>query len=127
IDLLDTTRNPLFAVSDHLLSQPDQAAVHGGLGVSAVRFDVTWSTVERTKGEYTFDHARDAKIQAIIDQGLRPLVILDYRNGHYDDNRTPSSPEAIAAFANYAAAVAEHYGATADYEVYNEFDVAYND
>lgn len=124
---LHPANNPLFAASDHLRTQPDQVEIYSYLGIFAVRFDITWSTVERAKGEYTFDPARDAKVQAIIDQGLRPLVILDYRNGFYDDNRTPSSPEAIAAFADYAAAVAEHYGTAADYEVYNEFDVGYND
>jgi hypothetical protein len=127
LDPLHPASNPLFAASDHLRTQPDQVDIYSYLGIFAVRFDITWSTVERDKGEYTFDPARDAKVQAIIDQGLRPLVILDYRNGFYDDNRTPSSAEGIAAFADYAAAVAEHYGTAADYEVYNEFDVGFND
>lgn len=126
LDRLSAVPNSLFAVSDHLRWTTEQAGVFSTLGVSAARFDVSWSTVEREKSVYTFDPDLDAKIQSLIERGIRPLVILNYRNSNYDENRTPSSPEGIAGFAAYAAAVAEHYGTDVDYEVYNEFDANFN-
>jgi hypothetical protein len=123
----DGTHDTAFAVSDHLQSKIAQAAVFGDIGASGARFDVSWSSVEQTKGVYTFDAARDAKIDAIIAQGARPLVILNYRNKFYDNNLTPSTPEGIAGFAAYAAAVAQHYGTDVDYEVYNEYNIGFND
>ncbi|MFC4138339.1 MULTISPECIES: Ig-like domain-containing protein [unclassified Microbacterium] len=122
----DGTHDTAFAVSDHLQTKVAQADVFGELGAASARFDLSWSSVEQVKGEYTFDTARDAKIQAIIDQGSRPLLILNYRNKFYDNNLTPSTPEGIAGFAAYAAAVAEHYGTTVDYEVYNEYNIGFN-
>ncbi|MBD3942085.1 Ig-like domain-containing protein [Microbacterium sp. NEAU-LLC] len=123
----DGSNDTAFGVSDHLQSKPAQADVFGDLGASGARFDLSWSSVEQTKGVYTFDAARDAKIDAIIAQGTRPLLILDYRNKFYDDNLTPSTPEGIAGFAAYAAAVAAHYGTDVDYEVYNEYNIGFND
>ncbi|WP_353116150.1 Ig-like domain-containing protein [Microbacterium sp.] len=123
----DDTFDTAFAVSDHLQTKVGQADVFGKLGAASARFDLSWSSVEQAKGQYTFDAARDAKIQAIIDQGTRPLLILDYRNKFYDGNLTPSTPEGIAGFAAYASAVAAHYGATVDYEVYNEYNIGFND
>lgn len=98
------------------------------VGATYVRFDVSWARIEPTKGQYTMPQFFRDKFDAIVDAGMRPLVILNYRNKFYDQNRTPSSPEAIAGFAAYAGYVASQFGDDADYEVYNEFNsTGFND
>jgi hypothetical protein len=124
------------------LSSPDHAvgmAVHvnrstvaqidslmAPLGAASTREGVSWALVETTPGEYQIPALFDAQINASIARGERPLVILLYSNPLYDDGKTPSSPEGIAAFAAYAGAVAEHFGDAVDYEVYNEFNHTFN-
>lgn len=98
------------------------------VGATYVRFDVSWARIEPTKGQYTMPQFFRDKFDAIVDAGMRPLVILNYRNKFYDQNRTPSTPEGIAGFAAYAGFVASQFGDEADYEVYNEFNsTGFND
>ncbi|WP_030908330.1 glycosyl hydrolase [Streptosporangium amethystogenes] len=98
------------------------------LGVSYVRFDVSWSSVEKAKGVYAIPTLIQERFDKIVSMGLRPLVILNYRNTLYDGGKTPSTPEGIAAFAAYARFVAQQFGTAADYEVYNEYNgTGFND
>lgn len=119
-----------FGVSYHppeFPTRPELAATIGPLGASYGRIDYPWSQVELSPGEYTFPGYLQDQVDEMLANGVRPLIILDYRNQFYDDNRTPSTPEGLAAFGNYAAAVADHFGASVDYEVYNEPNNHFND
>jgi len=118
-----------FGVSWHASElTDDQLATMDKLGVGEVRFDVSWGSVEKTKGVYAIPDSIQQRFDDLVEMGLRPLVILDYRNSLYDDGKTPSTTEGIAAFAAYGAFVAEHFGTAADYEVYNEFNgTGFND
>ena len=46
---------------------------------------------------------------------MRPLIIFDYNNPHYDDDGFPNSPEAIAAFAAYAVDLARQTRGTVEH------------
>jgi hypothetical protein len=53
---------------------------------------------------------------------MRPLLIFDYANPHYDDGGFPNSPEAIAAFGRYAVHLARAtQGLVHEFEVWNEW------
>src|SRR5690606_67857 len=82
--------------------------------------------VEKQPGVYEFPASIEAMIDRFEDEGIRPLIILNYRNALYDDNLTPSTPEGLEAWGNFAAAVAEHFGDRVDYEIYNEFNGHFN-
>ncbi|MGA1835410.1 glycosyl hydrolase [Herbiconiux sp. 11R-BC] len=106
----------------------DQMSTIDQLGPAYVRFDVSWARVEPTQGQYTMPQFFRDKFDAIVAAGMRPLIILDYRNPFYDGGHTPSTPAGIAGFANYGRYVAGQFGTAADYEVYNEFDsTGFND
>jgi len=112
----------------HPLTHPtvDQGALAGQLGLGAVRLDMRWENVETAAGVYTFDAVTDAQVASLQAAGAQVSVILGYYNDLYEGGRTPSTPAGIEAFADYAEAVALHYGADVDYEVYNEPNVVTN-
>lgn len=112
----------------HPLTHPtvDQGALAGQLGLGAVRLDMRWENVEKTPGVYTFDAVTDAQVASLQAAGSKVSVILGYYNPAYESGRTPSTPAGIDAFADYAEAVALHYGDDVDYEVYNEPNVVTN-
>ncbi|GAA5201565.1 hypothetical protein [Microbacterium jejuense] len=96
------------------------------LDAGTLREGPSWDTIETSPGVYEFPALFDAQLAAAKARGERPLVILAYFSRWYDGGKTPSSPQGIAAFANYAAAAAAHYGADVDYEIYNEFNHTFN-
>ncbi|WP_292704002.1 glycosyl hydrolase, partial [Microbacterium sp. 69-10] len=55
-------------------------------------------------------------------QGIRPLVGLGFANPLYDGGVRPYTAAGRAAYANYAAAVAQQFGTNVDYEIYNEYN-----
>lgn len=112
----------------HPLGHPtiNQGVLAGQLNLGVVRMDMRWENVEKTAGVYTFDATTDGQVTSLQNAGAKVSVILGYYNPLYDNGRTPSTPAGITAFANYAKAVAQHYGAAVDYEVYNEPNVVTN-
>lgn len=119
-----------FGVGIHLGGRSSDAlramlADLAALGVTTVRTDAYWPLIERTRGRYEFPAELDAAIGAMRTNHLKPLLIPGYANPLYDGGRTPSSPEGIAAYARFAAAVAQHFPG-ADIDVYNEFDFRHN-
>ncbi|GAA4219126.1 hypothetical protein FHR32_004433 [Streptosporangium album] len=97
------------------------------IGYTHSRNDVAWSVVEKQAGIYTFDRYANG-FAALHAAGIEPLPISSYRNPLYDGNRTPSSPEGLAAYGRFTAAVNQHFkGYTQATEVYNEFNINFND
>jgi hypothetical protein len=85
------------------------------MGVSVVRDDLAWASVEKTKGVYALEAKDQHWIDAIAGSGIKLVLVLCYANKVYDN---PLDPQA---FAQYCEWVAQHLkGKVAVYEVWNE-------
>lgn len=116
-------------------SSPFGAAVHIGragwgpnvldearkTGIAHIREDAWWNRFETTKGSYTFPAEFSSTMAHARELGITPMVIANGANSLYDNGRTPSSPEGIAAFGKFAAAVLKHYDLS-NVEVLNEYN-----
>lgn len=93
-------------------------------GIAAIRDEVGWSSLERTKGRLAMPDRYDRYVRCAADLGLDVLLILDYANRFYDDGDRPRSAEAVEGFARYAEFVVSHFGRDVRlYEVWNEWDI----
>jgi hypothetical protein len=91
------------------------------IGGRWARDELGWGGVERAKGVFTFEPRADAYVKGAGAAGLREFPIFDYANGLYDKGASPASPEAQAAFAEYARQLVLRYKDTVhDWEVFNE-------
>jgi polysaccharide biosynthesis protein PslG len=95
-------------------------------GVRWVRMDMSWASMEKTKGQYDFA-AYDNIFNGFAKYNLRPLVILgshgqtNYPNRSGQYPHPPDTPEAQQAFTNWVVAVIQRYkGRGFIWEVYNE-------
>jgi polysaccharide biosynthesis protein PslG len=88
-------------------------------GCKWVRTDIPWDVVEKTPGQYDFTNF-DGYYNACNTLGMRILWNLDYSNpALYTTN--PGSSTWRQHFADYAAAVADHFkGSSSIYELWNE-------
>ncbi|HEX7908864.1 MAG TPA: cellulase family glycosylhydrolase [Paraburkholderia sp.] len=92
-------------------------------GMTAIRTDLGWSHIEKTKGVYDFDKEVDRSVDLANQQGIEPVLILDYGNPLYGDGKKPVSKEAIQGYVNYAQAVVQHFGNRVRYyEIWNEWE-----
>jgi hypothetical protein len=90
-------------------------------GVSVNRDVVSWQKVERVRGRYDWSAQNAAVFSALKDRGITTALVLTMRNDLYDDGDFPKSSAAVAAFARFAAHVAEKLrGQTAAFEIGNE-------
>ena len=118
------TPNP-FGVNMHPYTSEAQAVpAIGAVGLGSARFDLRWELTEKTAGVYTFSAADDQAISFLLGGGVKPLIVLGYSNPLYDGGAVPSTSAGLTAYANYASAVAAHYGNRVDYAVFNEYNVA---
>lgn len=92
------------------------------LGVTDFRGSIRWADVERSPGEYTFDHPRTQYPAQLAAIGARLVLTVSGSNPLYDNGQTPHSPQAVAAFAQFVRAVVERYPAVSAIEVGNEFN-----
>lgn len=91
-------------------------------GITYVRKDLFWHAIERERGQYTWG-PYDEFDAMLRDRGLKPVYILCYGNGLYNDDTgaTMDSPEAREAFARWAAAsVARYDRPGVIWEIWNE-------
>ncbi|MFS0713677.1 sugar-binding protein [Microbacterium sp. 2P01SA-2] len=99
-----------------------QALTAGGF--AQLRDEVYWSEVETQPGVYDWSRARAEFLDPAREQGIRPLLLAGYGNPLYDAGNGPVSPEAVAAYADYAAAMAAEFGdMSTGIEVWNEWDL----
>lgn len=129
-----------LGVSTHMRYYPKPNEFYLNLmkadGFNSVRFDYDWSHVEDKKGVFAVsDYVK--RNDDVINTDLKKynfngLVILGYGNNLYNQPKGypktgratdyPRTPEAIAAFANYAYWVASRFkGKVKYYEVWNEW------
>jgi polysaccharide biosynthesis protein PslG len=113
-----------FGVNIHFTDpQPGEMERFAEAGYRLARMDLFWGAVEKEKGKYDFS-SYDRLTEHLKKAGARPLFILDYGNDLYQKG-APSTPEARAAFARFAAAAAEHYkGKGVLFEIWNEPNLA---
>jgi hypothetical protein len=97
-------------------------------GFNSFRSDLAWNSIEQKKGIFAITGAGNQKEDEAFtkgksDYGLSALLVLAYGNNQYGNAIDyPRTPEAIKAFANYAAWVAARYkGKVKYYEVWNEW------
>jgi hypothetical protein len=91
-------------------------------GFTSIRDEVYWHLVEQERGRLVMPDIARAMVAGAVARGLEPVLTLGYGNPHWDGRDKPRSPEAIAAFARYAAAVATAFrGRVRTYEVWNEW------
>lgn len=94
-------------------------------GVQWIRDTISWSKVETTPGVYTFPSDVENEVNQAVSAGMQVLLVLCYGNSLYtvDNTTTPHVSSQYTAFANYAAAVAQHFGTrVTHYEVWNEWN-----
>ena len=109
-------------------------------GFKFIRMDFGWASIERRKGEYNWLEY-DELLKNLEARGIRPVFILDYSHGLYEEtvtnqnpvthqmNRTVAAPqhdESVAAFSRWAAASARHYqGRHVIWEIWNEPNIQF--
>ena len=125
IDYEGTTiaADPRFGVGLHVENDlyDDAADLTASLGLGLARNDVLWRFNETTKGEYDWaDHYVDG-FDRLHAHGIHLLGIVNYGNELYGNGKVPTSKAAIAAYGDYAAAIAERFDLVG-LEVFNEFN-----
>ncbi|MBW2191411.1 MAG: hypothetical protein JRG93_17840 [Deltaproteobacteria bacterium] len=100
----------------------DSLALLAEAGVSFIRNDLAWASVEKEAGVYDFvDSGFDELVDTCEALGLRILFILDYGNSLYGETRAVVDEEGRRAFAAFAAAAARRYGGRGhSWEIWNE-------
>ena len=91
-------------------------------GVSFIRNDLTWASVEKEAGVYDFvGSGFDELVETCETLGLQILFILDYGNPLYGETQEIVDEEGRRAFAAFAAAAASRYGGRGhSWEIWNE-------
>lgn len=104
---------------------PGEMEMLAEAGFRWVRMDFDWASTEREPGQYDFS-AYDGLIAELEPYKIRALFILDYANPLYDHGYSPYDEEGRTAFADWAAAAAEHFqNRGIVWEMYNEPDLTW--
>ena len=94
-------------------------------GFSGIRDDITWRTIETTRGKYNVPEDADTLINRAAEENLGSLIILAYENELYDNGLPPHTDEGIKAYANYCAYMAKRYKGIVDtFEIWNEYNIS---
>src|SRR5206468_2038451 len=104
-------------------SRPGEMEMLAAAGFKWVRMDLSWAGTERRKGEYDFS-ACDTLVASLEKHGLKAILILDYGNRLYDDERSPATDASRTAFAKWAVAGVKHFqGRGFLWEMWNESNI----
>lgn len=88
-------------------------------GIKWIRDEMYWS--EEPKGNLIVEDLWKRYVKAAKERGINVVLILAYGNGYYDAG-FPRTEEGIAAFARYAANLAEYFKDDIQYfEIWNEW------
>lgn len=112
-----------FGVSTHFGQSWPQAVMPliARAGIKFIRDEIYWSSVEQEKGHINIGEKFRRYVAEALHLGLEPLIILDYANKFYDGGDFPTSPEARAGFARYAATIARELPRIRYFEIWNEW------
>jgi hypothetical protein len=86
------------------------------LGATHVRQEIKWEWVEKEKGVFEIPQLSRTWIDAVAQQGLGVIVILNYGNPLYEN---PLDPDGFAAYARFMAEELRSYPVIA-FEIWNE-------
>ncbi|WP_255405954.1 hypothetical protein [Novosphingobium sp. CF614] len=92
------------------------------LPLRRLRDGIRWADVERTPGQYQFDKPTTTWPDRFPDGGAGITLTLNWGNPLYDDGETPHSPQALAAFGRFAAAVTRRFPHIDTLEIGNEIN-----
>lgn len=93
-------------------------------GIASIRDEVTWNSVEMEKGVFSIPPRIEAYVNAALERGIEPLLVLGYGNRFYQGGRKPTEPESIEGFVRYAQFVVTHFkGRVHQYEIWNEWNI----
>ena len=96
------------------------------MGATWIRDELYWSNIEREKGKFQFPEYYDAYMKAAGKLGIRPLIIFNYANRHYDNGLAPHTEEGRQAFARYCVELMNRYGQICrHWEVWNEPNIGF--
>jgi hypothetical protein len=119
------TPTPFFGVCTHFGQNAYPLEVMDLLklyGIGQFRDEVSWGSVEETKGHHALPDYAARFLNRASDLGLQPLLIYDYAHSFYDNGGFPNSQESIDAFARYAVALTrETRGKVHMFEIWNEW------
>ena len=112
-----------YGYNIHYVGHPPPGALSmlKASGVSWIRTDFTWASIEKTKGVYNFT-LYDQLTGDLTAHNLSAIYILDYGNPLYDDGLSPHTDSGREAFAKFAVASANHYATNPSilWEMWNE-------
>ncbi len=103
---------------------PEMMQAARSLPVTDLRDAVYWRDIEQADGSYVFDGLRETWPDLLSEFGAGMSLTVNNGNPRWDDGETPYSPEAVAAFASFAAAATQRFDAIHTVEVGNEMNSA---
>lgn len=117
----------IIGVGTHLLNKSGSLTstmkLIADAGITSVRDDAYWSTVEPRKGQMHIDSVWTKYLSEAAAHRLSPLLVLGYGNPFYGDNPKPRTAPIRSAFANYTKFVSRQLGDSVGfYEIWNEWD-----
>jgi beta-xylosidase len=96
------------------------------MGATWIRDELYWSNIERERNKFQFPEYYDAYMKAAGELGIRPLIIFNYANRHYDNGLAPHTEEGRQAFAKYCVELMNRYGQICQHwEVWNEPNIGF--
>lgn len=94
------------------------------LPVLHFRDGISWGLAEKSVGRFDFSKARVSYPHRLSRRGTDLVMTFNWGNALYDGGETPQSPQALAAFGHFVAAMVERYPAITAVEVGNEINGA---
>lgn len=115
--------DPRFGVGLHVENEIYDGAARyaASLGIAEGRNDILWRLNETVRGQYDWAPNYVREFTRLHVNGLKVMGIVNYGNALYGNKNTPDTPEAIAAYGRYAAAIAQRFDLVG-LEVFNEFN-----
>ncbi len=105
---------------------PDTLELIKRMGAAWIRDELYWGAIEREKSKFEFPEYYDAYMKAAGNLGIRPLIIFNYANRHYDKGLAPHTDEGRRAFAQYCVELMKRYGQICrHWEVWNEPNIGF--
>ena len=93
-------------------------------GFGWARGEMEWSLAESEKGVIEILPIWDEYVDALVSEGIEPLILLNYGNNFYDEGGAPYTDEGVEAYINYAKAIVSHFeGRVSHYEIWNEYNL----
>lgn len=99
----------------------DSETAAAAVGVSSIRNDAYWNLTEKSSKQYDFPNVYNSAFAKFLEAGLDPLPISNGTNKLYDGGKIPTSAAGVQAYADYTAALADHFDLKS-VEIFNELN-----